>query len=59
MTIEEAAIWVVDLFDQANTNHAIQNLGSRGNILFDAINDLRRALNKNGKMTALTEEQVK
>jgi hypothetical protein len=52
------AIWVVDAFDQANTNNVVVNTGSRGCILRDAINDLREALNKWTQRTILTHEQA-
>ena len=52
------AIRVVNAFDQANTNGAIENMGSRGVILRDAIKDLRENLNSDGKNTWLTNEQA-
>lgn len=55
----KGAIFVVDLFDQANTGGAIENLGHRGEILKSAIDDLRDIINENGKLTILTREQTK
>ncbi|MCK4799389.1 hypothetical protein KAS31_00245 [Candidatus Parcubacteria bacterium] len=52
------SIRVVNAFDQANTNGAIENMGSRGVILRDAIKDLRENLNSDGKSTFLTNEQA-
>ena len=54
----KAAVYVVDSFDQANTASAIERLGNRGQILKDAVNDLRELLNKDGQKTALTSKQV-
>ena len=51
MTLEkiiEDAKWVVTLFDQANTNKAIENLGSRGELLASAVEDLRKSLKDSG-----------
>lgn len=56
----EEMIEVVNAFDQANTNSAIEGgLGSRGEILKDAINELRELLNKGKKRTILTSKQAK
>ena len=54
------AIDVVNMFDQANTNGAIEKLGfdQRGLLLKRAITDLRNALNADEKQTILTEEQA-
>jgi len=57
--IRKAAANVVDMFDQANTGNAIENLGSRGRLLKEAIRILRRALNRDSQQTALSEEQAK
>lgn len=54
----EEAIAAVNLFDQANTGRAIELLGSRGKIAKDAIDDLRDIINKDGKLTMLTREQI-
>ena len=40
----QAAIHVVNSYDQANTNHVIESTGSRGQILNEAIEDLRDLL---------------
>ncbi len=53
------AVFVVDAFDQANTGGAIENTGSRGMILRDAVNDLRRELNRDIKRTILTCDEAK
>lgn len=52
------ATYVVNAFDQANTNKAIVNLGSRGCILRDAVNELRQELNKEVQRTILTYEEA-
>ena len=57
-TVEKAAAWAVDAFDQANTNAAIESLGSRGKILSEAINDLRRLLNKKKQITILNDKDI-
>ncbi|MFA5829249.1 MAG: hypothetical protein WC843_02025 [Candidatus Gracilibacteria bacterium] len=57
-TVDEAAKWVVDLFDQANTGGAIENMGSRGQEVSNAIDDLRRALNRDGKKTVIDDQQM-
>jgi hypothetical protein len=49
---------VVDMFDQANTGKVIERLGHRGNVLKQAIEDLRREVNKKQKVTILTWEQA-
>lgn len=54
----EEATWVVNAFDQANTAQAIQRLGSRGEILRDAIADLRAILNEDKQKTILTQEEA-
>jgi len=51
--IIEAAVNVVNMFDQANTNDVIKNLGNRGESVHKAINDLRDLLNKDEKQTIL------
>ena len=56
-TLEEAAIWVVDLFDQANTGGFIEQR-SRGKILAEAVDDLRRILNVVKKKTTLDQDQI-
>ena len=57
-TVEQAAVWVVDAFDQANTGKVIIALGNRGQILSDAIRDLRAALLRQGVPTTLRQDQV-
>ena len=57
-TLESAATWVVDLFDQANTSHAVELLGSRGEILKGAIEDLRNILNADSQKTILDGRQA-
>ena len=42
--ILEEAKWVVTLFDQANANGAIENLGRRAKSLKDGVEDLRKAM---------------
>lgn len=39
--LKEVLAWIRDAYDQANTNNAIRNLGSRGRILDRAIEDAR------------------
>ncbi|MBI2596356.1 hypothetical protein HYW46_06505 [Candidatus Daviesbacteria bacterium] len=56
--ILEGAVYVIDMFDQANTNHAIENLGSRGYILKDAIERLRIIFNSDHQRTILDSEQA-
>jgi hypothetical protein len=51
------AVRVVDMYDQANTGNAVQNLGTRGAILDEAIEELREILNRDKQRTALTAEQ--
>lgn len=55
----EAAVYVVDMFDQANTGHSIETSGSRGEILKDAIERLRVSLNTDHQRTILTSEQAR
>ncbi len=56
-SISQAAVDVVDMFDQANTNHAVERLGSRGEILKEYIEKLREAVNRRGQRTILSREQ--
>jgi len=56
--LESLATNVVDLFDQANTASAIENLGSRGALLKQAIAGLRFKLNSEKQRTILTGDQV-
>ena len=57
-TLEQASKWVVDLFDQANTGAAIENMGSRGQELSRAVDDLRNVLNRDQKTTILDQGQM-
>ena len=52
------AVDVVDMFDQANTNKAIEQLGRRGVILKNAIAKLRASLNLEQQKTLLKADQV-
>ncbi len=45
--IDEAK-WVIILFDQANTNQTIEKLGSRGELLKNAVDDLRKVFTDAG-----------
>ena len=54
----EKAVTVVDMYDQANTGKAIEQLGDRGVILDEAIEALREILNRDEQRTTLTAEQV-
>lgn len=49
---------VVDMFDQANTNHQIENIGSRGQLLKTSISKLRRKLNLDEQRTVLNSNQM-
>jgi hypothetical protein len=40
----EAAAYACDVFDQADTGHAIEDLGDRGRIARDAIEDLKQII---------------
>jgi hypothetical protein len=51
------AVTVVDMYDQANTGRAVKNLGTRGILLDEAIEELREILNRDEKRTILTAEQ--
>lgn len=52
------AVMVVDSFDSANTNNAIQDASYRGHLLMGAINELRDELNRGEKRTTLTRDQI-
>ena len=56
--LESLATNVVDMFDQANTNNAIERLGFGGKILKKAIADLRFKINSEGQKTILNGDQV-
>lgn len=47
------AAYVCDVFDQADTSHAIENLGSRGKIVRDAIEELKQVVIDAGGKVAL------
>ncbi len=49
---------VVDAFDQANTNRAVEQLGSRGEILKTHIEKLREIVNRRGQRTILSKEEA-
>lgn len=46
MLLREAA-WVVLMYDQLNTSKTVQRIGSRGEILHNAVNDLRKLFSGN------------
>jgi hypothetical protein len=46
--IIEEAKWVILMFDQANTNGVIEHIGSRGQLLKEAVEDLRVAMTRQG-----------
>ena len=52
------AVNVVDMFDQADANDIVENIGSRGILLVKAVEDLRRTLNQDRQRTALSTDQV-
>ena len=54
--LEELAMWVVTLYDQANTNQAVEELGSRGQLLNRAIEDLKKGLQKRKTFTRIVGE---
>jgi len=56
--LESLATNVVDMFDQSNTSNLIENLGTRGVILKEAIAELRFKLNSEEQKTILTGDQV-
>lgn len=56
---EEAAINVVNMFDQVNTNDTVENIGSRGMLLKGAIDDLRAIINEKEQKTILSQDQVR
>ena len=55
----EAAVNVVDMFDQVNTNKMVEKLGKRGELLKDAVERLREAVNVDIQRTVLTKAQVR
>jgi hypothetical protein len=57
-TLLERAIWMVNMFDQADTSGTIMNK-PRGREYRNAIEKLRTALNQNGKLTILDSQQIK
>lgn len=52
-----AAVDVVDMFDQANTNKMLE-IGYRGSYLKKAIEELRAILNQHTQLTILSREQA-
>lgn len=56
--LQQLAVDVVDMFDQANTGKTIENLGSRGEELRNAVQRLRKHLNKKSQTTILSAQQV-
>ena len=58
LSVLDAAANVVNMFDQVNTNHAIENLGNRGTLLKDAVSELRKKLNSDNQKTALNSKQA-
>jgi hypothetical protein len=44
--LREAA-WVVLMYDQCNTNHVVEHLGSRGKLLHETVDDLRKLFSGN------------
>ncbi len=56
-TLLENSIWVVNMFDQADTGGAIMRKRD-GEKLRAAIEELRVALNQKGKLTILDSEQI-
>jgi hypothetical protein len=56
-TLLQRAVWVVNMFDQADTGGAIMRKND-GEKLRAAIEELRIALNQNGKLTILDAEQI-
>jgi hypothetical protein len=56
--LESLATYVVDVFDQANTNNVIENLGTRGKMVKEAIAELRFRINSDGQKTILSGDQV-
>lgn len=47
------AAYVCDVFDQADTNHAIEDLGPRGKIARDAIEELKQVIIDSGGTVSL------
>jgi hypothetical protein len=56
--LQDSAVNVVDTFDQANTNQAIEKTGSRGKLLQTAISVLRARLNSGKQRTILNSKQA-
>lgn len=57
-TLLERAVWLVNMFDQADTGGAIMSKPN-GAELRKAVEKLRTALNQNGKRTYLDSQQIK
>jgi len=56
-TLEKRAIWVVNMFDQADTGGAIMRKPS-GPKLRSAVEKLRTALNQHGQLTILSSVDI-
>ncbi|HOX29786.1 MAG TPA: hypothetical protein P5080_02340 [Candidatus Paceibacterota bacterium] len=57
-TLLESSIFLVNMFDQADTGGAIANKPG-GMELLATVDLLRKALNQNGKLTILDSKQIK
>ena len=57
-TVEEAAISVVDYFDQANSSGVIERRDTRCKEAARAVDDLRYALNQNGQKTVFSNDEI-
>ena len=58
-TLGSAAVHVVDMFDQANTNKMVEKLGKRGELLRDAVEILRGIVNEGVQRTVLTGAEIR
>lgn len=56
LDLTKAAVNVVNMFDQANTNKTVEQLGTRGQLLKEAVERLRDIVNKDTKRTILSRE---
>jgi hypothetical protein len=54
----KAAVNVVNMFDQVNRGRSVENMGDRGILLKQAIEDLRIQVNSDQQRTILTSEQA-
>jgi hypothetical protein len=57
-TLLERAVWLVNMFDQADTANAIMSKPN-GAKLRITVEELRTVLNQNGKITILDSQQIK